>query len=44
MGVTRQLSISYLIAGSPSVTPASSGVTYSAGNLLATWPQSPCDR
>jgi hypothetical protein len=37
-GVTRQLNVSYLIAGSTFVTPTSAGVSYSVGNLLATWP------
>jgi uncharacterized protein (DUF1800 family) len=37
-GVTRQLNVSYLIAGSTFVTPTSAGVSYAAGTLAATWP------
>ncbi|MFG6443530.1 DUF1800 family protein [Pelomonas margarita] len=37
-GVTRQLNVAYLIAGSTFLTPTSAGATYSAGNLAGTWP------
>jgi uncharacterized protein (DUF1800 family) len=37
-GVERQLNVSYLIAGSSFITPTSSGVSYTAGSLTATWP------
>ncbi|MFG6487501.1 DUF1800 family protein [Roseateles sp. BYS78W] len=37
-GVTRQLNVQYLIAGSTFVTPSTSGATYTAGTLSATWP------
>jgi uncharacterized protein (DUF1800 family) len=37
-GVSRQLNVQYLIAGSTFLTPTSSGVTYSSGGLAGTWP------
>lgn len=38
-GVTRQLSIGYLVAGAAVLEPSSPSVTYAAGNFHATWPQ-----
>ncbi|MCY4743536.1 DUF1800 family protein [Pelomonas sp. UHG3] len=37
-GVTRQLNIAYLIAGSTFLTPTSPGASYTAGVLTGTWP------
>ncbi|PTT85736.1 hypothetical protein DBR42_14185, partial [Pelomonas sp. HMWF004] len=37
-GVTRQLNVAYLIAGSTFLTPTSPGTTYAAGNLSGSWP------
>ncbi|MDC6166630.1 DUF1800 family protein, partial [Paucibacter sp. XJ19-41] len=37
-GIERQLNVSYLIAGSTFITPFSAGVSYTGGNLSATWP------
>ncbi|MGN6830642.1 DUF1800 family protein [Paucibacter sp. M5-1] len=37
-GIERQLNVSYLIASSTFITPLSAGVSYTAGNLSASWP------
>ncbi|PTT75830.1 hypothetical protein DBR42_28140, partial [Pelomonas sp. HMWF004] len=37
-GITRQLNVAYLIAGTTFLTPTSAGTTYSAGNLSGYWP------
>ena len=38
-GTERALNLFYAIAGSTFITPTSTGVTATAGNLSATWPQ-----
>ena len=37
-GVTRQLNVGYLIAGTTYVTPSTTGTTYASGVLTTTWP------